>query len=107
MSSRVFISKVDPGLSLMRGSESFSSSIYLTYIHHCGRRYLQSETNTMEKTLQVSNEADTESNENVSGETPKIDPVVEKSLVRRMDLILLPTLCKTDTTPQKSSHLVI
>jgi hypothetical protein len=59
----------------------------------------------MEKTLQVSNEADTESNENVSSEIPKIDPVVEKSLVRRMDLILLPTLCKTDTTPQKSSYL--
>jgi hypothetical protein len=49
----------------------------------------------MEKTIQVSNEADTEPNENVSAETTKIDPAVEKSLVRRMDLILLPTLCKT------------
>lgn len=55
----------------------------------------------MDKTLQVSNEADTESNENVnSEETPKIDPEVEKSLVRRMDLILLPTLCKTQYYPQ-------
>lgn len=49
----------------------------------------------MEKPLPVSNEADTESNGNVnSGGTPKIDPIVEKSLVRRMDFILLPTLCK-------------
>ena len=56
----------------------------------------QSDPSSMEKTIQISNEGegDTESNENVSGEIPQIDPAVEKSLVRRMDLILLPTLCK-------------
>ncbi|PCG88203.1 Major facilitator superfamily domain, general substrate transporter [Penicillium occitanis (nom. inval.)] len=46
----------------------------------------------MEKTIQVSNETDIESNQNVWSDVPHIDPVVEKSLVRRMDLILLPTL---------------
>lgn len=58
----------------------------------------QSETDIMEKTLQVSNEADTESNENASAESPKIDRTVEKSLVRRMDLILLPTLCTSKSS---------
>ena len=63
----------------------------------------QSELNSMEKTIQVSNEADTESNQNVWSDVPHIDPVVEKSLVRQMDLILLPTLCKFHTTNSYSS----
>ncbi|EED15159.1 conserved hypothetical protein [Talaromyces stipitatus ATCC 10500] len=51
-------------------------------------------------TLLVSNEADIELNENFSSETtPEIDSTVQKSLVRRRDLILLPTLCNQPIAP--------
>lgn len=69
---------------------------------------VQSVANIIDKAICCySTEPDTESNRNVPGEIAGIDHRVERSLVRRLDLILLPTLCKTELYSFYISYLYL
>jgi hypothetical protein len=56
--------------------------------------------------IQLAKEKDLESNENgPNAQGQAIDPIVEKSLVKRMDMILLPILCTSPVNTEYKTYL--